>query len=181
MNLVEIDAAIVTALAEARSSPFTELFSLFTNAGGEAAVATATLVAALLLWHAQAKEWAFGLLLSVGGAVGGGYAMKEVVGRMRPDEMLRAVLETGYSFPSLHAAAAMALYGFFLWMLLTRTPGRSGRAVLAALLIFVILVIGGSRVYLGVHYPSDVLGGFALGAVFVWLGVAIARRLAKAR
>jgi undecaprenyl-diphosphatase len=180
MTLFDIDTSIVESIADMRNAPLTDLFTLITDVGGEASIAAATLVACFLLWRAGGRAWA-GLLVSVGGGIGAGYALKELIARGRPDETLRAVVETGYSFPSLHATAAVALYGFLLWVLYTQVPAGRVQTTLAVLLVFFIFAIGTSRIYLGVHYPSDVVAGFALGALFAWLGTMTVRRFAGGR
>jgi membrane-associated phospholipid phosphatase len=180
MNPASIDTNIVGMFADIRNVPLTEFFITVTNIGGEAAVAAATFVAALFLWRSGKFAWAVGLLVSVGGAASAGYVIKDIVARARPDESLRAIAETGYSFPSLHATAAMALYGFLIAMLFAAPSGKR-RVVYVWLLGILILLIGTSRLYLGVHYPSDVLAGYILGLAFVLAGVMTARFLAKDR
>jgi len=83
-----------------------------------------------------------------------GFVIKNIVQRARPENFL----ETDYSFPSLHATASILLYGwlsFHFW--------KQGRRRKAVALLCVPLLIGFSRLYLGVHWFSDVLGGLLLG------------------
>lgn len=83
-----------------------------------------------------------------------GLIIKNIVQRTRPENLL----ETDYSFPSLHATASILLYGwlaFYLW--------KQGRQRKALVLLLVPLLIGFSRIYLGVHWFSDVLGGLLFG------------------
>lgn len=75
--------------------------------------------------------------------------------------------ELSYSFPSGHATVAMAFYGFLFYLLLMYLTSSNWRNFVFFLAILFILGMGFSRIYLGVHYLSDVLGGFAIG--FVWL------------
>ncbi|MBW5447013.1 phosphatase PAP2 family protein [Cohnella sp. CFH 77786] len=96
--------------------------------------------------------------------------MKELFGRERPD-IHRLAEEAGYSFPSGHAMASFALYGILTYLLWRHITSGAGRTVLVAVCALMFLGIGTSRIYLGVHYPSDVLGGYlASGA---WLGLSI--------
>jgi undecaprenyl-diphosphatase len=83
------------------------------------------------------------------------------------------VREGGYSFPSGHALGSMVAYGMlaYLWMILVSQP-RVRRCGVLIFCIFIVL-IGGSRPILGVHYLSDVLGGFALGAAWLLLVIAL--------
>src|SRR5262245_19499534 len=90
---------------------------------------------------------------------------KHAVARPRPHQYFAAGpgLHPSHGFPSGHALAAAALYGMLLALLRSRvcSPGR--RRVLTGAILFLILGIGSSRIYLGAHWPSDVLGGLALG------------------
>lgn len=93
--------------------------------------------------------------------------IKRFVARERPDFLEPVLVERGFSFPSGHATLSMVAYGI-LGVLLTRTPmPRPLRLVLLALLAIVIFAVGLSRVWLVVHYPSDVVAGWASGAVVV--------------
>lgn len=93
--------------------------------------------------------------------------LKEIVQRPRPDESLRLVSETGYSFPSGHSMVSMAFYGLLLWMVWRYEKDRIVKWTCMAGFAAVILLVGISRIYLGVHYASDVLAGFCVSAV--WL------------
>ena len=104
------------------------------------------------------------LVLSVGLCL----VLKEIVQRERPAESIRLVSETGYSFPSGHSMVAMAFFGFLMWMVLHYEEDRIVKILCTLGFACVILLIGMSRVYLGVHYLSDVLAGFLV--TVVWLG-----------
>lgn len=96
-------------------------------------------------------------------------SLKLVVARPRPDELVPIVVEPGYSFPSGHSLSAMVAYGV-LAVLVARTSWPNPiRGVVLAALAAVAVVVGLSRIYLGVHYPSDVLGGWLLGIAWVAL------------
>ena len=92
--------------------------------------------------------------------------LKMLFERPRPDDILQLVQESGYSFPSGHSITSMAVFGTLLYLVQTRMENKKLANRLSALLILLILLIGPSRVYLGVHYPTDILGGWALG-IFV--------------
>ncbi|MNP70769.1 Phosphatidylglycerophosphatase B [compost metagenome] len=77
----------------------------------------------------------------------------------------------GFSFPSGHSMAAFSLYGVMAFLLWRHTLTSIGRGVLIAFSVAMILMIGISRIYLGVHYPSDVLGGFLASGC--WLSISI--------
>ena len=92
--------------------------------------------------------------------------LKTIVQRPRP-EGFRLVAESGYSFPSGHSMVAMAFFGLLIWMIWRHHRRDAMRVVWCAFFGLVIVAVGLSRVYLGVHYASDVLAGFCVS--LAWL------------
>ena len=107
--------------------------------------------------------------------------LKEWVARPRPDVALAMVEETGYAFPSSHVVFATAFYGALIYLLgqWDAFPNRPAlRRAIQGALALLILAVGASRVYLGAHWPSDVIGGFLFGGLCL-AGLAVARRAAR--
>ena len=94
-------------------------------------------------------------------AVGNG--LKLLVDRPRPEYMLIGTPPTSLSFPSGHALSAAILGGLLILLVGELVPSRFLRRGLQATILLLVLAIGASRVYLGVHWPSDVIGGFLFG------------------
>jgi hypothetical protein len=93
---------------------------------------------------------------------------KEVFARPRPLPLFPDLVITGASFPSVHAFSALLFYGLIVYFLIDSTRNwRGARIVLLLFGSFIILLVGFSRIYLGVHWLSDVLAGFTLAAL--WL------------
>ena len=90
------------------------------------------------------------------------YVIKHIVCRPRPD-VLRLVKIGGYSFPSGHSMIAITLYGFLFTLVTCKIKKKWLRLLIQILLIYLIFNICISRIYVGVHYTSDVFGGFILG------------------
>jgi undecaprenyl-diphosphatase len=88
--------------------------------------------------------------------------LKALYTRERPDLWESLVVPDGYSFPSGNAMISAALFG--LIALLLFRSGKAGNRVWAAIVLLILLLIGVSRLYLGVHYASDIVGGFLAGA-----------------
>ena len=90
--------------------------------------------------------------------------------RARPD-LHRLIEISGFSFPSGHATNAMTVYGILAFILWRNIRTKSGRSVLILISLIMILLIGISRIYLGVHFPSDVIAGYFTGGF--WISIAI--------
>lgn len=96
--------------------------------------------------------------------------LKEFVKRARPPYH-EAAHTSGYSFPSGHSMAAFIAYGMLAYILVRLIPHRRSRQAVAGALAILVLLVGFSRMFLGAHWLSDVVGGFAAGAC--WLGLCI--------
>jgi len=94
-----------------------------------------------------------------------GQALKIVVGRPRPDFLLVSDVPTTMSFPSGHALSATILGGILIFLVGETVRSKLICRGLQFMLALLILAIGASRVYLGLHWPSDVIGGFAFGGL----------------
>lgn len=131
---------------------------------GDVGAALVGLLSSLWLWRRGNWPAILPLWVSFAGAVVLNAGLKLLFARPRPSLFPPLVLESSYSFPSGHTIGAVALYGFLALLL---WQGR--RQVLALLSIITIGLVGVSRIYLGVHYPSDILGALAVGVLWVAL------------
>jgi undecaprenyl-diphosphatase len=160
-----------------RSPAIVSFFAHLTEFGGVAVVFLVLLASLFVLWRGKMWAHALGLIAALGGSILVSEILKTALRFPRPDIALHAVVENGYSFPSNHATASMALYGFLLWCVWEKAPQLKWAA--SVFFAALIALIGFSRVYLGVHYPADVICGYLLGFVFIVVGVRVTRHFEK--
>ena len=123
-----------------------------------------------LLWATGRQSQAMMLLVACAGAFALDVALKFSFRRERPELWPHLVYETSYSYPSGHALFSLVLYGFLAYVLASRFPRLAWLWYGGACAL--VVGIGVSRLYLGVHWPSDVVAGFAVG--LLWLVTCIA-------
>lgn len=113
------------------------------------------------------KRAAVLLTVTMVGAVILNFVLKVSFARARPIPFFDTPLPDSYSFPSGHALYAACFYGVLAWLVAARIRNRSLKILIWVLAVVIALLIGLSRIYLGVHYPSDVIAGYA--AAIVWV------------
>ena len=101
--------------------------------------------------------------------------LKIIFLRPRPN-VNNLILESGYSFPSGHSSTGMAFYGYLIYLIYKYVNNKKIKISLIIFLSLVIVAIGLSRIYLGVHYASDVLGGFLLAIVYLIIFITITNK-----
>ncbi|MBA2632605.1 MAG: phosphatase PAP2 family protein [Chloroflexi bacterium] len=144
------------------------------STGAVTVVAVLTLLVGVLI-----GPWLHGVAgaITIGLASLGNEALKAIIARARPDLLDPIVAERGFSFPSGHSALGMVAWGTFGVLVMRSRLPRRVRLGIVALLAVVIFLIGVSRIWLGVHYPTDVLAGWTAGAVIVLLYARLTRRV----
>jgi membrane-associated phospholipid phosphatase len=177
-GLATSDPSHLRLVTDHRPDVLVHVSRIVTNLGNVAIVAVIAIAAGLLLWRRGLPAiMAASPAVALGVAAVVGDLAKRLVDRGRPPTSLRLLVEGEPSFPSGHATNAAAVYltiGVIVAVFVFRDPLLRVVAVASAALI--AGAVGASRLVLGVHWPSDVLAGWALGAV-VALGVTIAATL----
>ena len=102
--------------------------------------------------------------------------LKFILQRPRPTEF-RIINESGYSFPSGHSMVSMAFYGFLIYLIYKNVKNKCLKVSLISILSFLIVMIGISRIYLGVHYTSDVLAGFLISISYLVLYINLTKKI----
>ncbi len=150
-----------------------------TELGGTPFLTLATVL--LAGWFAFRRQWTFLaiLLAAVLGETLISHLLKEAFDRPRPDIVPHLVEVSSKSFPSGHASSGAAIYLTYAALFAAQLKERTSRALLFAAAGAVAFAIGASRVYLGVHYPTDIIGGWSLGAAWAAIVWIAARRFAR--
>lgn len=114
------------------------------------------------------KKKLMGLLIWINLALSGALnqILKRIVQRPRPTEY-RLIEENGYSFPSGHSMVSAAFYGFFIYLIFKNVKNKYIKWGCISFLSILIILIGISRIYLGVHYTSDVMAGFVISISYL--------------
>lgn len=100
------------------------------------------------------------------------FLAKNLYGRVRPEEFFQ-IKETGFSFPSGHSMVAISSYFILTYLLFRNKSWDKLKIITWILSIVLVVLIGFSRIYLGVHWPTDVIGGFSLGFIWVYINIII--------
>lgn len=94
------------------------------------------------------------------------YILKYTFARIRPLD-INLIEQPGHSFPSGHALTSLAFYGFIIYLIYTSSLNKKSKSIYIILFLILILVTGCSRIYLGVHFFTDILGGFSFSLAFL--------------
>lgn len=155
----------------------TPIFKIITWFGS----ATCLILLALILFF-TIKNKKVGLLISANLIIITilNQALKIIVQRPRPTEY-RIINEAGYSFPSGHSMVSMAFYGFLIYLIYKNIKNKYLKISLIVILSLLIVMIGISRIYLGVHYTSDVCAGFLVSLSYLIIYINFANKLVLSR
>ncbi len=156
--IIGFDATAYKTITFIRSDFFDNFFKTVTSLGN----ATSIIILLILLNIFLSKKNAILADILALNCIITNTIIKYFIGRSRPDE-LRLIDVGGYSFPSGHSMISITLYGFLLYLVINSNLKKYIKVCLSILLSFLIFSICISRIYVGVHYASDVLGGIILG------------------
>jgi len=167
------DLAIRTYVHQFASPAMTRLMFTITYLGGNGLVMAAFL-ALLIFLHLRWRRATVWLLITLAGATILDVSLKLAFHRPRPAPFFGPIPHT-YSFPSGHALFSFCFYGVVAGLVAGRLRSHALRALLWICAALLVLAIGTSRIYLGVHYPSDVIGGYLTATIWVATMVALDR------
>ena len=140
---------------------------------------TVTIVAfcAILLILPNRKKYGLPVSLASLGGLAIYKPMKHIFLRARPDAALHLVKQGGFSFPSGHSVTSVIFYGVLIYLLNRHCKNDKLRKVLTVICCFLALTIGPSRIYVGVHWPTDVLAGWCIGGAVLMVSICILERI----
>lgn len=133
------------------------------------------MVAIFLAIIIKNKKIAISILANLVIITGLNQLLKRILQRARPTEY-RIIQETGYSFPSGHSMISMAFYGYLIYLIYKHVKNKYIKWISISLLSILICLIGISRIYLGVHYTSDVLGGFLISISYLVIYISVVNK-----
>ncbi|MBM7584180.1 undecaprenyl-diphosphatase [Bacillus pakistanensis] len=172
-NEIELfDNKIINVIQQNISPQLTLWMSRITFLGGVKWLTILTVLVAIVLFIMKKSPLAFYMILTVsfGGAFN--WFLKWIFKRQRPD-IQPLIEQSGYSFPSGHSMGSFIFYGALAFVLFRLFDYLWLKIVTSALSLLLVCFIGISRIYLGVHYPSDIIAGFTAGGAWLVLSIFI--------
>jgi len=168
---VQVDQWVVGRILYFRSPLATLMMESFTNLGGIKFIAAGSLAVVAYLVYRRSLYRVAGFATAIVGASLLNIILKTIIHRPRPLSDTTLIPAVGWSFPSGHAMSSVVFYGMIVYLLIQVAGHWRLKSFFIALAGFIVVIIGFSRIYLQVHYLSDVIAGFA-GGLF-WLSICV--------
>lgn len=168
-ELRNFDDAIVGFFKSVQNPALDSVYIFITELGSVWFLTTLSVVTLFLLWFKAKDKWGIlFFLIAVGGGALLTTLLKNLYGRGRPsiNEEIDAI---GFSFPSGHSMGSLIYYGFIAYFIVRGRVNKGKKALFLSILGVLVVLIGTSRIYLGAHFPSDVLAGYVAGAIWLIL------------
>ncbi|MCJ8010499.1 phosphatase PAP2 family protein [Paenibacillus sp. KQZ6P-2] len=178
-HIAWFDNAVISLVQGLETPWLTSVMKFFTFIGSSLMASVLSLLAFFFLMVVlKHRRELILFVLVVGGSEIWNIILKNFFQRPRPNTH-RLIEITGYSYPSGHSMAAFSLYGVITYLLWRHIPSFAGRVAMIIIGVTLTLLIGISRIYLGVHYPSDVLGGYLASATWLMISIALFEKYLK--
>ena len=159
-NQIEaFDQTIYQVVYSIHNKPIDAFFTTFTHIADTISV---IIIVAILFVCFKPRKDKVQLIFSCAKTVALNQLVKRIIMRPRPPMERRLIKQGGYSFPSGHSMISLCICGLLMYFVITKVKNKTLKIGLCILLTIIILLVGISRIYVGVHYPSDVLGGYLL-------------------
>src|ERR1035437_4414746 len=174
--MIRFDNSFANFIYQLRTPFLAQFFYAITNFANQITVIILGAIALIYLYLKKELAYLYALILVFLGTEASVYLIKILINRSRPIADIAYYIETSPSFPSGHSAIAIAFFGFVTYYLVCHIVGKNKKAILILLGTLLIALIGFSRLYLGVHFLSDVLGGFMIGGLWLVVGITFRER-----
>lgn len=153
----------------------TPIVKFITNFGGALCLIVVSIIFVIIVKN---KKIGIAIISNLGIVTILNQLLKRILQRPRPEEF-RIINESGYSFPSGHSMVSMAFYGFLIYLIYKNIKNKYLKWTLITVLSLLIISIGISRIYLGVHYTSDVLAGFLIAVSYLIVYISMVNKFLK--
>lgn len=172
---ISFDTQIYNIVTYNKNNFLTGFYKFITFFASGIMILSITLVMLIVLKN---KKYGIFTFLNVFGLFILNITLKLIFMRDRPQDLM-IISETGYSFPSGHAMASLGFYGFIIFVINQMNLDKKTKKIFTILLIILIILIGISRIYLGVHYPSDVIAGYIVSSIYLILYIPYIKKYLK--
>ncbi|WP_201596866.1 phosphatase PAP2 family protein [Psychrobacter vallis] len=168
-ELRKFDNRIIDFFESIKTPTLDGIYFLITEMGSVWFLTSLSVLVVLWLWFKVKDKWGvFFFIIAMGGNGALNWILKQVYERGRPS-INEAIDAIGFSFPSGHSMGSLVFYGFIFYLVVRSAQKKSMKIMAFIFLGTLILLIGMSRIYLGAHFPSDVIAGFLAGTVWLIL------------
>ncbi|MCF6465304.1 phosphatase PAP2 family protein [Clostridium sp. Cult2] len=165
---VLFDEAVINYIHEKTSPEGVQIMKMITYFGSVHFLLPLGIIILLFMVKNKNLKGIILLISSTLGSYGLNFMLKKIFIRVRPLEYF-LIEQSGYSFPSGHAMVSMSFYTTMTYLICEKIKKRELKIVLYTINFIIIAIIGFSRIYLGVHWPTDVLMGFIMGLIFTYI------------
>lgn len=174
-TIMPLNDLITSFAISIRSDVMTKIMLTITNI---ARAYSLIVISILLLFFIKNKRTAIRISINLVAVFLSSQLFKIIFRRPRPDGFALTTA-SGYGYPSGHAMVSLAFFGFLTYLLCKKVKSNLVKTILIAVSVIVILLIGFSRIYLGVHYFSDVIGGYLLGTAYFMIFLTVIKAVDK--
>ena len=165
-NLIIDKIAYDILVTKLRSEPLTTFMKLVTKLSNITAIAVFSIIFAILFYYLKKKKVSYLIIANPVFIALVNQMFKFIFKRNRPSGF-EIINMKGYSFPSGHAMVSMAFYGLLIYIIYHYIKNKKIKNILIALNVTIIILIGISRIYLGVHYLSDIITGYCISIIYL--------------
>ena len=161
-----LDTAIYNVIYSLNSETLNVVMITITNIASSIILILLAIASYFVLKDKKISQY---IMLNLGIAFILSRILKLIFSRERPQKVMQLVHENGYSFPSAHTLIGVAFYGFIIYLIYKKVDNKKVKITSITLLTLMLIMIGISRIYLGAHYATDVIGGVIFAIIYLFL------------